>query len=212
MSEGTPLPRNGITRVFHMAEADNWPSIQKHGLLSAAALLEREGVTDDDRRRVLRHRTERTVLSDGSVVRDQRPMPPAALRRCLHGMTPDAWYALLNAKVFFWTDPQRLERHLHACRRHPQIVMELDAVRLLERHGARAAMSPFNSGNARRRPAMRGHATFVPYATWLQSRWQHEAAGLQTRPRPPGHPPAELAIDDSVPDAMSFVVEVRSTL
>jgi hypothetical protein len=192
-----------------MAEVDNWPSIQKRGLLSAAALLKQPGMTDDDRRRVMRHRIERTVLSDGSVVRDQRPMPPAALASCLRGMTPDEWYALLNAKVFFWIDPLRLERHMHACRRHPQIVMVLDAARLLERHGARAAVSPFNTGNARRRPAVRGQATFVPYAAWLQSRWQHEAAGLRIRPRSPAHPPAELAIDGAVPDVMSFVVETR---
>jgi hypothetical protein len=199
----------GIRHVFHLAEADNWPSIEKHGLLSAAALLTLPHRTEADRLRVTQHRTERTVLSDGCVVRDQLPMPPSALRRCLHGMTPEEWYALLNGKVFFWVDPQRLERHIRACRRHPQIVMVLDVARLLECHGACAAVSRFNTGNARRRPATRGRGTFVPYASWLETGWQHEADALQTRLRARGHPPAELVVDGSVPDALSFVVETR---
>jgi hypothetical protein len=198
-----------LTHVFHLAEADNWPSIERGGLLSTAALLKRPGVTDADRIRISRHRAARTVLSDGTVVRDQGPMPPVALQRCLHGMTPEQWYELLNGKVFFWTDAERLNRHLHACRRNPQVVMVLDAERLLARHGERAAVSPFNTGNARRRPAPRGAATFVPYATWQRSGWMHEAAALGTQQRPRSHPPAELAVDWAVPDALSFVVEVR---
>jgi hypothetical protein len=87
--------------------------------------------------------------------------------------------------------------------------MVLDAERLLARHGARAAVSPFNTGNARRRPASRGAATFVPYATWQQSGWVHEATALGTRSRPRSHPPAELAVDWAVPDALSFLVKVR---
>ncbi|TXL69675.1 hypothetical protein FHP25_38085 [Vineibacter terrae] len=198
-----------ITRAYHLAETDNWSSIQAHGLLSAQALLQLAGSTQADRDRVTRHRAARTVLSNGIVVRDQGPMPPAALQRCLRGMTPVQWYALLNTKVFFWIDVERLNRHLHACRRHPQIVMVLDAGRLLERHAVRAAVSPFNTGNARRRPAPRGRETFVPYATWLESGWLHETSGLGTSARARSHPPAELTVDRAVPDAMDFVIDVR---
>jgi hypothetical protein len=198
-----------ITRVYHLAEADNWPSIQVHGLLSAQALLQLAGNTEADRHRVMRHRVSRTVLSNGTVVRDQGPMPPAALQRCLRGMTPAEWYALLNAKVFFWVDADRLNRHLRACRHHPQVVMVLDATRLLGRYAPRTAVSPFNTGNARRRPAPRGRETFVPYATWLESGWEREASGLGTSARSRSHPPAELTVDRSVPDAMDFVVDVR---
>lgn len=203
------LPHTSLTRVYHLAETDNWPSIQKHGLLCATALLGLAGNNDDDRNRVVRHRTTRTVLSNGAVVRDQTPMPPAALRLCLHDMAPDEWYALLNSKVFFWADVERLNRHLHACRRHPQVVMVLDAAALLSRYSERAAVSPFNTGNARRRPASRGRATFVPYLTWYASGWQHEATGLGTRPRSRSHRPAELTVDGAVPDVMDFVVDIR---
>ncbi|MCW5746461.1 MAG: hypothetical protein KIT36_09705 [Alphaproteobacteria bacterium] len=206
---GLASPRRPIARVYHLAEADNWPSIERHGLLSARALLDLPGVSADDRRRVAGHRAARTVLANGTVVRDQSPMPPAALRGCLHGMTPAQWYALLNAKVFFWIDRARLDRHLHACRRSAQVLMVLDAAALLDVHAARASVTPFNTGNARRRPASRGRATFVPYRTWCESGWRHEAEALGTRPRSPSHPPAELAIADAVPDALRFVIELH---
>jgi hypothetical protein len=198
-----------LTRVFHLAEADNWPSIQKHGLLCATALSGLAGNSEADRARVMHHRATRTVLSNGAVVRDQTPMPPSALRACLHGMTPDEWYALLNSKVFFWADVERLKRHMHACRRYPQVVMVLDAAALLSRYSHRAAVSPFNTGNARRRPASRGRTTFVPYLTWCESGWRHEAEGLGTRPRAGSHRPAELTVAGAVPDVMDFVVDIR---
>ncbi|QQS13882.1 MAG: hypothetical protein IPK81_06660 [Rhodospirillales bacterium] len=157
-------------RVFHIAEAANWPSIRRDGLLSASALVARAGSRPDDRAAIAGQRAARVVLSDGSVIRDQAPMPPDALRGCLVGMRPTQWYALLNGKVFFWCDADRVERHLRACRRTPQIVLTIDAGALLARHRDRAHVAPFNTGNARRRPATRGRATFVPWSTWMESR------------------------------------------
>ena len=86
--------------------------------------------------------------------------------------------------------------------------MIIDAGRLLAAHGHRAHLSPFNTGNARRRPAIRGRASFVPYATWLESRWASEAAALGSRPRPASHRPVELTIGDGLPDVMDFVVSL----
>ena len=72
-----------------MAEAVNWPSIERAGLLSARALLELAGVPEAERGQVdLEQRTGPLLLPGGMVIRDQKPMPPAALERCLHGMTP----------------------------------------------------------------------------------------------------------------------------
>src|SRR5687767_7701617 len=134
--------------VFHIAEADNWPSIQRDGLLSAKALFERAGSRVEDRAAIRKHRPVRAVLGDGTVIRDQSPMPPAALEPCLRGITPAQWYGLLNSKVFFWFDEERVARHLHACRRTAQVVLTIDAEALLARHAARACVAPFNTGNA----------------------------------------------------------------
>jgi hypothetical protein len=92
------LPRH----VLHLAEVANLPSIERHGLLSTSRLLDLAGVRGDERARLERaHRPDRATLPNGVVIRDQRPMPPAALARCLIGITPAEWYALLNSKVFF---------------------------------------------------------------------------------------------------------------
>jgi hypothetical protein len=43
---------------------------------------------------------------------------------------------------------------------------------------------------------------------WLETRWESEAPqGHPARART--HPPAEIAIEGSVPDLMDFVVETR---
>jgi hypothetical protein len=79
---------------------------------------------------------------------------------------------------------------------------------MLERHGSRASVAPFNVGNARRRAAARGHRTFVPLACWLATRWETEtASGRPARPR--SARPVELTFADSVEDVMDFVVRVR---
>jgi len=206
MDTDVRLPR----QLYHLAEADNWPSIERHGLLSTRALLERAGLHGAERARFENQwRPGRVALPDGAVVRDQKPMPPAALERCLREVTPAAWYALLNERVFFWLDIERLNRMRRAYVELPQVVMTVDAARLLARHAARVALTPINTGNARRFPAPRGPHTFVPYETWLRLGWASETEALGTRPRPRGHPPVELTVADAVPDALDLVTDVR---
>jgi hypothetical protein len=197
--------------VYHLADAANWASIQRLGLLSASRLMDLAGLTEAQRKRIeCAQRRASITLPTGAILRDQVPMPPAALLRCLIGMTPAEWYALVNSKVFFWFDPGRLERQRRAGAASSRtVVMTIDAERLLGAHGAQAALSAINTGNARRKPALRGRQSFVPYAAWLDGRWASEAAALGTQPRAPGHPPAELTVEDSVPDAMDFVLSLR---
>lgn len=196
--------------VYHLTEAENWPSIQQHGLLSTRTLLDRIGMPGCSRAAIEReHRPHRTILPTGLVIRDQKPMPPAALERCLVRLTVSQWYELLNSKVFFWFDPERLNRQRRACSRFPQVVLSIDADRLLRRYAAQTALTPINTGNARRNPAPRGAATFVPYSVWQDSAWLSEAQALGTRPRPRRHPPVELTVTDSVPDVMDFVLAVH---
>ena len=111
--------------------------------------------------------------------------------------------APMNYQVFFDFDKSTITTA------GMQVVMVIDAAALLSRYSAQAAVSPFNTGNARRRPASRGRPTFVPYLTWCESGWQHEATGLGTRPRSTSHRPAELTVNGAVPDVMDFVVDIR---
>lgn len=191
-----------MQQVFHLAEAQNWPAIQREGLLSAERLFARAGAP----REMRNHRPKSLQLPDGVLVRDQSPMPPAALSRCLDpGLTPEDWYALINSKVFFWCDVDRLNRQRRACGR-AQVVMVLDLPRLLAAHAARASVTPFNTGNARRQPASRGRRSFVPYQQWLSEGWASEAAPSRP-PRTRSHRPVELTIADAVPEVMRCVVD-----
>ncbi|MEV8639178.1 hypothetical protein AB0395_46725 [Streptosporangium sp. NPDC051023] len=195
--------------VYHLAEAANWPSIEKHGLLPAAELIARAGLSGADRERLERsQRPEPMLLPDGVEIRDQRPMPASALQSCLVGLDPADWYALVNVRVFFWLDPARLNRQRAAYGSRPQVVLTLDTVGLVADYGDRAAVSPINSGNARRRPARRGAATFVPYTEWVRSGWASEAVALGIRERRRSHPPTELTVMGAIPNAMQYVTAI----
>jgi hypothetical protein len=198
-------------RCYHLVDAANLESIERDGLLSASRLMHRAGLAAKIRIESERaQRCTRTCLGDGTILRDQVPMPPAALTRCLvDGLAPGDWYALLNSMVFFWLDPARLHRQARAGRAWPQLIFEIDTAALFARYVSRAYVTPFNTGNARRRPARRGRATFVPCSTWMKSGWAHESAALGLPLRSPSHAPVELTIADSVPDIMKYVLRIR---
>jgi hypothetical protein len=70
------------------------------------------------------HRPASRGLAAGVLIRDQRPMPPKALMRCLRsGLMPEDWFELLNSKIFFWLDPRRLNRQRLACGASPQVAL-----------------------------------------------------------------------------------------
>ena len=196
-------------RIYHLAEASNWPSIQRDGLLSASRLLHASGLTGANRTRLeLVQRLTHTELPSGACLRDQRPMPPPALERCLCGMSPTDWYAMINSRVFFWLDPERLNRQKAACKSRPQVVLVVDSAALIASHEERIAVTPINTGNARRKPARRGAATFVQLSEWARTGWASEAQALGIPLRNRSHQPVELTILDAVPDILCFVVEV----
>lgn len=196
-------------RVYHLAEASNWPSIQREGLLSASRLLRAAGLAGASRNRVERvQRLVHTMVSNGVHIRDQRPMTPSALAKCLCGMDPSDWYAMVNARVFFWLDSQRLNRHRAACEPRPQVAMIVDTAALVGKYEDKVAVTPINTGNARRKPARRGAATFVPMQEWARSGWAIEAKALGIPLRDRLHQPVELTVLDQVPDIMRFVVDV----
>ena len=194
-----------IRTAYHLVDERNWASIQAHGLLSAKRLAAASGY---DLRQLRLHRAKGLTLPSGVRIRDQSPMPPAVLGRYLQdGLSPEGWYDLLNSRVFFWLDPDRLNRQRKACGDAPQKVLIIDAARMLEKHGSRAAVTPINSGNAMRAAAPRGLSTFVPWVRWTADGWEFEKAG-RTTIRPANHMPVELAIEDAVEDIMDYVIEM----
>jgi hypothetical protein len=75
--------------VFHLAEAENWPMIEREGLLSTEQLIRRAGLDEKSARVFRGYRARVMRLPSGAIIRDQRPMHPSALTRCLQdGLAP----------------------------------------------------------------------------------------------------------------------------
>jgi hypothetical protein len=190
-----------LERLYHLAEAENLASILKHGLMSTERLLNFVRMSEPKRTALLRgHRRDCLRPSENVLIRDQRPMPPAALAGALQdGLVPADWYALLNGHVFLWPDRDRMDRLRRACGRRPQALITFDGAALLESFGAEAFLSPINSGNARRKPASRGRETLVPYEVWRRKGW------------PTGHrtcSPAEILFRCPIPVRGPYLIEI----
>ncbi len=182
--------------LFHMAEVGAWPSIREHGLLSTSALLDLYEVRGSERRLIeATHRPELVTLVHPNlgtaVIRDQKPMTDAALRKCLQGgITPSDWYKLLNHHVFFWLSRQRLDRLLaaRAYRNRRHTVIAVDTARLLASRGRDVYIAPINTGSTIFNPQPRGISTFsrisaYPYDEWVRRRngWRDAIVELAVR-------------------------------
>lgn len=184
--------------LYHMCECDSWPSVQRHGLLSVTALLDfcgYDGITREPFEAQWRPAKMNIYHSKyGAIVlRDQKPIPPDALGRCLtQGMNTSDWYKLLNGKIFFWVKFERLKRMLtaNAYINQPQWVITVSTEALLDRYADMVTLSPFNTGFAHDNRS-RGIGTFKTLEEWPQTR---EAV--------------ELAVDYGVPDIAKFAIDV----
>lgn len=138
-----------------MAEDGSWPSIQQRGLLSTSELLNLYGYTGERRHEIESGWRPKSVVIrraglPDAVIRDQLVMPPQELQECLSpGLTPSDWYRLVNSRIFFWTSKADLARFLSArsYRGNPHAVIEVDSAKLIERHGDRITLTPFNTGS-----------------------------------------------------------------
>jgi hypothetical protein len=191
--------------LYHMAERGSWPSIRLHGLLSTSALLDHWEVIGHKREAIEAVRRPETVLIQHAilgraVVRDQKPMDDAGLRRCLQdGLTPGDWYRLLNDRVFFWLTRARLNRLLTArpYREREHDVLELDAAALVNAYRLKITLSPINSGATKPFPRARGRDTFLPISEYPYADWRRRRAA--------GERVVELSVIGGVPDVERFV-------
>lgn len=195
-------------RLFHMADQDAWPSIQKHGLLSTTALLDLFEVGGEKRRALeSRHRPECVTIQHpghgAAVIRDQKPMDDKGLTRCLQGVSPTEWYEILNRRTFFWLTEDRLQRLLSAgaYRDRPHCVLTVDTRALVGRHLERITLSPMNSGCTKPMPHPRGRDCFLPVGEYPYEAWAKKRRKLDAV--------VELAVDYAVPDVATMVLTVE---
>jgi len=194
-------------RLYHVAEDGAWASIRRNGLLSTSALLDLFGICGQERTAAEREhrpnskRVEHAVYGC-AVIRDQKPLNEAKLRKCLVGLTTAEWYQILNGKVFFWPTQRRLVNLLsageYAHRAH--CVITVDTALLLERHAPSVRLSPINSGSTLFDAKPRGRDTFLPLEDYpFQERRKKRGTADAI---------AELAVEYSVPDVDEMTVRV----
>jgi hypothetical protein len=196
-------------RLYHMAHADAWPGIQKHGLLSTAALLDLFEI-----REALRHqiescrRPEFVALEHANhgraVIRDNKPMDDAGLRRALTGATPEIWYKLLNQKVFFWVTEQRLTTLLNAraYKKSNHCVLTIDSAPLIRAYADKIWLCPMNSGCTKPVPHPRSLGTFSRIPVYPFEAWTKKRSGATKAV-------VELAVDYAIPDIGNFVLSAE---
>ena len=193
--------------LYHMAERQSWPSIEKYGLLSTTAILDQYKMSGAKRDEIeLARRPDSVVLESEEigrvVVRDQSSMDDSGLFRCLQdGLQPIDWYRLLNGESFWLTRP-RLLRLLNAgnYRNEEHDVLQLDTASLISAYKEKIWFGPINSGSTKPFPHPRGNSTFQRIANYPYADWRKK--------RPRGERVVELCVDYSVPDITRFVRRV----
>ncbi len=159
-------------RLYHLTHAANAPTIARYGLLSTTALLDRFGVTGEERRRLEECRRPNPVTlrhSDfGEVtLRDQHPLNEARLAGALTGgMTVAEWLKTINARVFLFADRDRATRlaQVHAGDR--QTLFVFDTAALLAQCVDRVELTHMNTGTTSPMAHPRGRDTFKPLAQY----------------------------------------------
>jgi hypothetical protein len=190
-------------KLYHMAEAGTWRSIQRHGLLSASAVLDLFHLEGDQRKPYeVEHRRQMLSVIPGRpdqiVLRDQKPMPPERLRLALmDGTTPEQWYQLINGKVFFWAEHHRLLRLLNAYGHDAHDVLILDTRSLVAAHLQNVWLCHMNSGNTLPIPHRRGIHIF--------KRIEDFPARKNGKPE---KAVVEVLVDRGVPDIAEHTLEV----
>jgi hypothetical protein len=160
-------------KIFHMAENDSWPNIKKNGLLSSSSLLTLYGYKDEQRNQLEScWRKDKTIITckglPNVILRDQKPMPPNELDKCLTDMSVSEWYKYLNSMVFFWTRWKNVEWLLSAreYRNKPHIIITINTNWIVDSYYDKIRLSSINSGSTiydpekNDAPHLRGKNTF----------------------------------------------------
>lgn len=195
-------------RVYHATSALAWPSIQRHGLLSTARLLDVFGVDPAEQtelmtrpRAVSKHLAAPGLHS--AVIRDQKPMKFLE-EKIEPGHSVEDFLVAINSRVFFWPNRDRLGRLRNAreYRTEEQIILHVETRKLVERYEHQIQLCRFNSGAVtQRNHPLRSRDPWVsvrrfPYDEY---RRKHGREGAL----------AEVTVLNAVPDVLDLAVEVE---
>ena len=188
-------------RLFHMADAGGWPTIERLGLRSVTSLLDLFSVDQRLRRRLESERRQfQTTLEHPEfgriVIRDQGPLNVAKLQACLTDMSVEQWLNLLNRKVFFWPTESRVEELLgaRAYRDRAHLVLVVDRSSLVAAHADSITIAAINTGATLYNPPQRGTQTLRPIRRFDPNSNRRIA---------------EVAVDYAVPDIAQHLIRVE---
>jgi len=182
--------------VFHLANAANWQSIKEHGLLSSESLCKSLlRLSEDETYQIISSHRPTARRERGVTFRDQKPLNESKLLSCLRGsgLTPAQWYFILNQRVFFWTNRDRLNRFLSVYQGEPCKILKVDTAKLVERHGDRIELCHINSGATRMPDHYRSRASFRSISEFHYSS---------------KHVPAELTVLGQVRDIVELLINL----
>jgi hypothetical protein len=196
-------------RLYHMATAGSWPSIETNGLWTTEQIATTAGLDDEQVNQLLRERRVRSVQINHPTlgpmtVRDQLPLRLALLERSLTDLTVEQWLETLNNRVFFWLHESRLERLLSAqqYRNEEHDVLVVDTRSLVEAYRDRVRLAPMNTGSTLfPNNLTRGTNTFA--------RVEDFDYDARRRGRSLPDRVVELAVLDGVHDVSRYVVGVQ---
>ena len=159
--------------LFHLAAAEAWAGVARHGLLSTTAHLDLHGAAAAAREALERsprpdpHRLVHPIHGQATL-RDQRPLRGPALARALtDGLTPADWCATLNGLAFLFPTRAAADRFAAVYAHEAHDLLVFDTAAVLARAGDRLRVSNVNSGApSARSPTPRGPATFHALAEY----------------------------------------------
>jgi Family of unknown function (DUF7002) len=130
-----------------------------------------------------------------AVVRENRPVRPELLERCLEGISVANWFRVLNGKVFFWVGRERASRlvgaRAHRGRAHDVLIVNTGP--LIARHRERIRATSINTGAVLfPRAPKRGRFTFKTLDE-----------------RDPAPRVVELTVEHAVPDIEALTIRVE---
>ncbi|WP_104127444.1 hypothetical protein [Cryobacterium sp. Y57] len=196
--------------LYHVAADGSWPAIERHGLLSPAALVTRWGVKQGAPQAAIlgKRRGESRVLEHAqfgtAVIRHQKAIHEQSLEDALQDMTLAEWYSALNDRVFFHLQPRLLRDLLNArsYRDDAHTVITVNTRSLVATHEDEIELSAINSGFAQRHSKeLRGRGTFESIEDYRHPARSHAVTK--------GQDIAELAIVRGVRDLRDHVVRVE---
>ena len=192
-------------RLHRLAMPGAHEGIRRHGLLTPVQIAERTGVAlpTTPRREAIP-----VTLPDGTpvTITDNRPLSFRALAPVLDdGLTPAAWLAMLNDRVFFWPHRGLGAGNLKARARlgYGSEWQTYDTRALLAPVWNRAEIAPINTGSTVRAAARRGRASFaaldgLDYDAWRRARGRKGLDAVK-----------EVTVRGGVPDAGAALVGVE---